>query len=109
MNNVIGSAVSNGRALHLHQTALRLRLLLGPQQERLNQQADLLLIAANLPTPLAAHNLADQVLLWSTSADLRGVMCAGRWLLANGQVLGMDEVAVRARVAEAAARLWQAG
>jgi len=78
-------------------------------------QADLLLIAADLPTPLTPHdvrralpgNLADQLLLWRNPADLRGVMCAGRWLLRDGQVLGVVEEAVRARVQQAAQRLWQ--
>jgi len=70
-------------------------------------QADLLLISADLPTPLSPHNLADQLLLWRNPSDLRGVMCAGRWLLRDGQVIGVDEEAVRARVVEAAAALWQ--
>jgi 5-methylthioadenosine/S-adenosylhomocysteine deaminase len=69
--------------------------------------ADLLLIAADLPTPLTPHNLADQLLLWRNPQHLRGVMCAGRWLLRDGVVVGVDEEAVRARVVEAAARLWQ--
>jgi len=70
-------------------------------------QADLLLIAADLPTPLIPHNMADQLLLWRNPADLRGVMCAGRWLLRDGQVPGVDEAAVRDRVHQAAQRLWQ--
>ena len=70
-------------------------------------QADLLLIAADLPTLLARHNLADQLLLWRNPRHLRGVMCAGRWLLRDGQVLGVDEAAVRARVVEAATHLWE--
>lgn len=70
-------------------------------------QADLLLISADLPTPLAAHNLADQLLLWRNPSDLRGVMCAGRWLLRDGNAVGVDEEALRARVVEAAYRLWQ--
>jgi len=85
--------------------------------------ADLLLIGADLPTPLAPHpstvlrqssgqgsghcNLADQLLLWRNPCDLRGVMCAGRWLLRDEEVIGVDEEAVRARVIEAAARLWR--
>jgi len=69
--------------------------------------ADLLLIAADLPTPLTTHNLAEQLLLWRNPQHLRGVMCAGRWLLRDGEVVGVDEAAVRARVVEAAARLWQ--
>jgi len=70
-------------------------------------QADLLLIAADLPTPLTSHNLADQLLLWRNPQHLRGVMCAGRWLLRDGQVVGVDEEKVRAQVAKAALSLWQ--
>jgi cytosine/adenosine deaminase-related metal-dependent hydrolase len=77
--------------------------------------ADLLLIAADLPTPLTPQpslssghsNLAEQLLLWRNPSDLKGVMCAGRWLLRNDEVIGVDENAVRARVAKAAAQLWQ--
>ncbi len=69
--------------------------------------ADLLLIAADLPTPLASHNLADQLLLWRNPQHLRGVMCAGRWLLRTGEIVGVDEEEVQARICEAAARLWQ--
>jgi 5-methylthioadenosine/S-adenosylhomocysteine deaminase len=69
-------------------------------------QADLLLIGADLPTPLAVHNTADQLLLWRNPHDLRGVMCAGRWLLWEGQVVGQDLDAIRQRVIAAATRLW---
>jgi len=72
------------------------------------QCADLLLIRADAPTPLAAHNIGDQLLLWRNPSDLRGVMCAGKWLLRDGEAVGVDEEAVRAKVLEAAARLWQA-
>jgi cytosine/adenosine deaminase-related metal-dependent hydrolase len=68
--------------------------------------ADLLLIRADVPTPLAPHNLADQLLLWRSAADLRGVMCAGRWLLRDGQAPGVDEAAIRGRVVDAARQLW---
>ncbi len=70
-------------------------------------QADLLLIAADLPTPLTPSNLADQLLLWRNPCDLRSVMCAGRWLLRDGEVVGVDEQAVQALAAQAAARLWR--
>jgi cytosine/adenosine deaminase-related metal-dependent hydrolase len=71
-------------------------------------QADLLLVGADLPTPPAPHNLADQLLLWRNPGDLRAVMCAGRWLLWDGQVVGKDPDDIRQRVAKAAALLWQA-
>jgi cytosine/adenosine deaminase-related metal-dependent hydrolase len=69
-------------------------------------QADLLLIRADLPTPLAPHNMADQLLLWRNPSDLCGVMCAGRWLLWDGEVLDRDPEAIGTRVATAAEHLW---
>lgn len=71
------------------------------------KQADLLLIAADLPTPLSAHNLADQLLLWRNPGDLQGLMCAGKWLMRDGKVVGADSEAIRTRVSEAANRLWK--
>jgi cytosine/adenosine deaminase-related metal-dependent hydrolase len=71
-------------------------------------QADLLLIDATLPTPVAPHNLADQLLLWRNPCHLRAVMCAGKWLLVDGGPVGVDEEAVRTHAVEAAARLWRA-
>ena len=71
-------------------------------------QADLLLVGADLPSPLERHNTADQLLLWRNPGDLRGVMCAGRWLLWEDQVVGQDPEAIRERVVAAAARLWEA-
>jgi len=79
--------------------------------------ADLLLIATDLPTPLTPerlagsphNNVAEQLLLWRGPRHLRGVMCAGRWLLHKGQVVGVDEERVRAHVVEAARRLWATG
>ena len=70
--------------------------------------ADLLLIRADLPTPVASHNLADQLLLWRNPGDLQGVLCGGEWLLRDGNLSlqGIDEAAIRARVAEAALALW---
>jgi 5-methylthioadenosine/S-adenosylhomocysteine deaminase len=73
------------------------------------KQADLLLISADFPSPLTTHNLADQTLLWRNSGDIRGVMCAGRWLMRDGEVLGADPAAVRARTSAAASQLWGAG
>jgi 5-methylthioadenosine/S-adenosylhomocysteine deaminase len=71
------------------------------------QRADLLLIAADVPTPVASHNLADQLLLYRNPGNLRGVMCAGQWLSRDGKVMGVDEEAIRARVSQAADKLWR--
>lgn len=70
-------------------------------------QADLQLISAALPSPLGPHNLADQLLLWRNPADIKSVMCAGKWLMRDGKVLNVDEEAIRRRVVAAAARMWE--
>jgi 5-methylthioadenosine/S-adenosylhomocysteine deaminase len=70
-------------------------------------QADLQLIDSTLPTPVAAWNLYDQLLLYRSRRDVRAVMVAGLWRVQESEVLGLDEDGVRARAHEAARRLWQ--
>jgi cytosine/adenosine deaminase-related metal-dependent hydrolase len=68
--------------------------------------ADLVLIDADTPTPLSAGNLMDQMLLWRDPVNIQAVMCAGRWLMRDREVIGADQERIRARCREAAARLW---
>ncbi len=75
-------------------------------QLRPGYSADLLLVEADTPTPLSAGNLMEQMLLWRDPANIRSVMCAGRWLMRDEEVIGMDEARVRARCRKAAQRLW---
>ena len=69
-------------------------------------QADLQWIEPCLPTPLAAHNLYEQLLLYCDRRDVRATMVAGRWRMRDGQVLAVDLAALRERVRRAAQRLW---
>ncbi len=59
-----------------------------------------------LPTPLEAHNLADQLILWRSAQHVRKVMVAGDWIVDDGEVIGVDTGRLRARTREQAARLW---
>lgn len=70
--------------------------------------ADLVLINSDTPTPLSPGNLMDQLLLWRDPGNVRSVMCAGRWLMRDREVIGMDEAQIRAKCREAARRLWSA-
>ncbi len=69
--------------------------------------ADLIAIDLDLPTPVTAHNLFDQLILWRDAAHVHSVMCAGRWLKRDHVVLNADPVRLLARTREAAARLWR--
>ena len=68
--------------------------------------ADLQLIDSTLPTPAEAWNLYDQLLLYRSRRDVRAVMVAGQWCVRDGEVLGVDDIPVRARAHQAARRLW---
>ena len=69
-------------------------------------QADLQLIDARFPTPLAEHNLYDQLVLWRSHAHVSMVMVAGQVRVRAGLILGADEDAIRARAQAAARKLW---
>ena len=71
-------------------------------------QADLQLIDAGFSTPATVGNLYDQLLLYRNHTHVRAVMVAGQVRVREGQVLGADEDAMRARVHRAAERLWGA-
>ncbi len=70
--------------------------------------ADLQLLDARFPTPLNAHNLFDQVVLWRNHTHVTDVMVAGQWRVRAGEVLGADLDQLRARTHEQALRLWNA-
>ncbi len=71
------------------------------------KQADVIAIdLTDLPTPVAAHNLLDQLILWRDQVDVRHVMVAGKWLKRDYLVLNADPEQLVARTREAAQRLW---
>jgi 5-methylthioadenosine/S-adenosylhomocysteine deaminase len=70
-------------------------------------QADLILITPDLPTPLSAHNLYDQLLLYCNAYNVDSVMVAGQIRKAGREVLGADLGQMRQDTQLAAERLWQ--
>lgn len=68
--------------------------------------ADLQLVENRFPTPVRAHNLAEQLVQWGRGDWVRDVMAAGRWLVAGGEAIGADRDRLQARCREQATRLW---
>jgi cytosine/adenosine deaminase-related metal-dependent hydrolase len=80
---------------------------LAPMGElKVGYSADLIAIDLDLPTPVTAHNLLDQLILWRDAVDVHSVMVAGKWLKRDYLVLNADPEALIAKTREAAARLW---
>ncbi|MFL7839323.1 MAG: amidohydrolase family protein [Candidatus Promineifilaceae bacterium] len=69
--------------------------------------ADLQLIDAHLPSPIAGHNLYEQLLLWRNHSHVSDVMVAGKWRVREGIVLDADLGQMRTRVHENAKRMWE--
>lgn len=69
--------------------------------------ADLIAIDADTPTPVEAHNIFDQLVLYRNPQDVKRVIVGGRLVKDNGRVLTLDYGELRAQLAEACRRLWQ--
>jgi cytosine/adenosine deaminase-related metal-dependent hydrolase len=69
--------------------------------------ADIVVVKADLPSPVNAGNLFDQLVLYRNPQDVELVMVRGRVLLQDGRLTTVDEERVRARGREAAASLWR--
>lgn len=69
-------------------------------------QADLQLIDANLPTPIEAHNIYEQLLLYRNASHVKGVMVAGEVKMENGVVMNADWERLHNQTREASERLW---
>ena len=74
---------------------------------KVGHAADLIAIDLDLPTPITAHNLLDQLILWRDAVDVHSVMVAGRWLKQQYVVQNADPDALITKTREAAARLWK--
>lgn len=69
-------------------------------------QADVQLIDGRLPTPLAEHNLYDQLLLYRNQTHVRAVMVAGKVLVKEGRLVNADMESLIAQAHLAANSLW---
>lgn len=69
--------------------------------------ADLQVVDADFPTPVTAHNIADQLVLWRNHSNVCDVMVAGEWRVRGGEVLNTDLDQLRAHSNEQATRLWE--
>lgn len=100
-------ALPAAEVLHLAtEGAARTLGLAGVGRLEAGWHADLQLVDADLPTPLDAENLAEQLVLWRNGCDVRDVMVGGDWLVSGGRVHDADLEQLRAASREQAARLW---
>lgn len=69
--------------------------------------ADIILLDYHTPTPLSVGNLPWHIIFGVDGAHVTHTICAGRLLMADRQLLTLDEEAIAARAREVAAEVWQ--
>ena len=69
--------------------------------------ADLVVLDYRPPTSLTAANLAGHLLFGLDRSHVRSTMVAGRFVLRDRRITGVDETAILARARAAAGRLWE--
>ena len=69
--------------------------------------ADLVVLDYRPPSPLTSANLASHLLFGLDRSHVRSVMVAGRWVVRDRQLLGVDAPAAFARARGAAPALWE--
>jgi cytosine/adenosine deaminase-related metal-dependent hydrolase len=70
--------------------------------------ADLVVLQYAPPSPLRTENLAGHLLFGLDRSHVRSVLVAGRWIVRDRQVTGLDARAAFARAQGEAERVWQA-
>ena len=78
------------------------------QKIKTGWQADLQLLEIDLPTPIRAHNLYEQLLLYGSASIVKNVWVAGKQKVDQGVVLGADWERLKAKTRESADTLWAA-
>lgn len=68
--------------------------------------ADLIVIGTDTPTPVNAHNVYDQLVLFRNPQNVKQVMVNGRWLKKDGKLVTLQAEEIRKELSEAAARFW---
>lgn len=68
--------------------------------------ADMQLVSAEVATPITAHNIFDQLVLWRSGHHVTDVMVAGDWRMRNSNVIGADFAKLRHTLHEQSDRLW---
>jgi putative selenium metabolism protein SsnA len=69
--------------------------------------ADLVILDYRPPSPLTSDNVAGHLLFGVDRSHVRSVMVAGRWVVSDRRVTGVDAEASFARARDAAQALWQ--
>lgn len=69
--------------------------------------ADIIIMDYKDFTPFSGNNVDGHMIFGMTGRQCEFTMCAGRILMENRQLVGIDEEAVNARVKEESVRLWK--
>lgn len=68
--------------------------------------ADLVVIDYESPTPMTADNLRGHFLFGMQSSMVESVMCNGKWIVKDRELLGVDTASIFEKASKSAKKLW---
>ena len=72
-----------------------------------NSVADFVVLNYDTPTPLTKENLPYHFLFGMNSSNVESVMCDGKFVVWNRELVGVDVEAISAKAAKVAKKLWK--
>lgn len=69
--------------------------------------ADVITVSTKLPTPVNENNIYDQLVLFSNPDKVKNVICNGRYLKRDGQLITIDKEKARQELSTMTADFWQ--
>lgn len=68
--------------------------------------ADIITLDIDTPTPINAHNIYDQIILFSNPQNIKHVICNGKWLKKDGKVLTINRECAKVKLREQTENFW---
>lgn len=68
--------------------------------------ADIITLDIDTPTPINAHNIYDQIILFSNPQNIKHVICNGKWLKKDGKVLTINRECAKTKLREQTENFW---
>lgn len=68
--------------------------------------ADIITLDIDTPTPINANNIYDQIILFSNPQNVNHVICNGKWLKKDGELLTINRESAKAKLREQTENFW---
>ena len=73
---------------------------------KIGNLADIITLDIDTPTPINANNIYDQIILFSNPQNVKHVICNGKWLKKDGELLTINRECAKTKLREQTENFW---